>query len=102
MAGAYNQTISINTPVIQTPTTGDTILIQNLSRLAWNIQNCGTNPLFVRLGAGATTSLFHYVLKAGSGTDDGLGGTVGEGVGVVYTGPISVAGTSPRLVVMEH
>ena len=90
-----------NTPAILTPTTGDTILANNDERGAFCIQNLGTNPLFVRLGAGATTSIFHVVLKAGTANDDGLGGTLEMESGTVYTGDISVAGTSPRLVVTE-
>lgn len=104
MAGANNSTFSTqkaNTPAILTPTTGDTILAANTARIAFSIQNLGTNPLFILLGAGATTSVFHTVLPAGSGTDNGTGGTYSQESGTVYNGAISVAGTSPRLVVTE-
>lgn len=90
-----------NTPAILTPTTGDTVLAENIARGAFTIQNLGTNPLFVRLGAGATTAVFHIVLRGGSQNDDGSGGTLSMEAGTVYYGPISVAGTSPRLVVTE-
>ena len=70
-------------------------------RSSWSIQNLGTNTLYVLLGDGATTSVFHYALKAGSINDDGTGGSVGESDGVIYTGIITVAGTSPRYVVKE-
>lgn len=90
-----------NIPAILTPSTGDTVLAPNPARGAFMIQNLGTNALFVRLAAAATTSVFHVVLKAGSGTDDGSGGTFAMESGTVYTGAISVAGTSPRLVVTE-
>lgn len=92
-----------NTPSIITDTTG---LASNPRRIAWNIQNLGTNPLFVLLvppsGGTASTTLFHVVLKAGTGTDDGTGGTVGQESGVIFTGPISVAGTSPRYTILEQ
>lgn len=70
-------------------------------RGGWSIQNLGTNVLFVRLGSGATTSIFHYALRAGTGNDDGTGGIVSQMEGIVYQGEISIAGTSPRYTVTE-
>lgn len=93
------QTIRINTPTIIGTATA---LASNPERLGWNIQNTGTNPLFVLLGSGASTTVFHQVLKGGSGNEDGLGAAWGETSGTVYTGIITVAGTSPRYVVTEH
>lgn len=93
------QTISANTPSIQSAATA---LASNKERIGWSIQNLGTNPLFVLLGSGATTSVFHQVLKGGSGNDDGLGGTLGETAGTIYTGIITIAGSSPRYTVLEH
>lgn len=95
------QGFTANTPAILTPTTGDTVLAANSNRGMLVIQNLGTNPLFVRLGAGATTSVFHIILKGASGADDGSGGTLSMEAGTVYCGAVSVAGTSPRLVVTE-
>jgi hypothetical protein len=65
------------------------------------IQNLGTNPLFVRMGAGASSSVFHIVLKAAAGNDDGSGGSYSQTEGAVYTGEISIAGTSPRYTILE-
>jgi len=90
------QTEIINVPAIAS---GTTAIGRNPDRRAWSIQNTGTNTLFVRLGTGASTSLFHYVLKGGTGNDDGTGGSVSQTDGVVYVGEISIAGTSPRYVV---
>lgn len=90
-----------NVPAILTPTTGDTILASNPARGAFLVQNLGTNPLYVRLGAGATTGIFHAILKGSSSQDDGTGGSYAMEAGTVYTGDVSVAGTSPRLVVIE-
>jgi|SRR6185312_11928915 len=92
------QTQNVNTPAISSAATA---LASNTARTGWTIQNLGTNPLFVLMGSGASTSVFHTVLKAGSGTDDGSGGSVGQEQGVVYTGIITVAGTSPRYTVVE-
>lgn len=100
MAVVVGQTIRINTPAILT--SAGTALASNTERLGWSIQNLGTSPLFVLMGPGASTTVFHEVLKGGTGTDDGLGSTFGETSGTVYTGIITVAGTSPRFVVMEH
>jgi hypothetical protein len=87
-----------NTPSILSAATA---LASNTARGAWMIMNSGTNPLFVLLGSGASTTVFHAILKACAGQDDGSGGSVSQTSGVVYTGIITVAGTSPRYVVME-
>jgi len=90
-----------NTPAILTPTTGDTVITANQSRVGWMVQNVGTNPIFLRLGAAATTSVFHLILKGGTGDSDGLGASYSQMEGVVYRGAVSVAGTSPKVVVTE-
>ena len=87
-----------NTPSIAS--TG-TALAGNSDRAGWTIQNLGTNTLFVLLGTGASSSVFHYALKAASVNDDGSGGSVSQNTGAIYTGPITVAGTSMRYVVTE-
>jgi hypothetical protein len=56
--------------------------------MAW-IQNLATaNPLFVKLGPGASTTDYHRLLKVSTGAGDGTGGEWKiEG----YNGEISVA-----------
>ena len=92
------QKSTANTPAILTDATG---IPNNAARAGWSIQNVGTNPLFVNLGGTASSTVFHYVLKGGTGDSDGLGALVGQTTGTVFTGKISVAGTSPKYVVME-
>lgn len=93
------QTIQVNTPAI---VSGATALADSAGkRTGWTIQNLGTNELFVLMGSGASTTVFHTVLKKGTGNDDGTGGSVGQEQGVVYTGIITIAGTSPRYVCTE-
>lgn len=87
-----------NTPSIAYDATA---IALNTNRSAWSIQNLGTNTLYVRLGSGATTEIFHFALKAGSVNDDGTGGSVSQSDVVVYNGIITIAGTSPRYTVME-
>lgn len=87
-----------NTPSIASDTTA---LAANSARVAFMIQNLGTNALFVRLGSGASTSVFHVVLKASTGNDDGSGGTFAMESGVVWTGLVTIAGSSPRYTVTE-
>lgn len=96
--GSTFGTQAANTPSIQSSATA---LAANPARIAWSIQNLGTNPLFVLRGTGATTSIFHTVLKAGTGSDDGTGGVISEESGTIYIGIITVAGSSPRYVVTE-
>ncbi len=87
-----------NTPSIASAATA---LAANSQRGAFMIQNLGTNALFVRLGSGATSSVFHVVLKAGTGSDDGSGGTFAMEGAAMYTGIVTIAGTSPRYTVTE-
>jgi len=91
-------TQSINTPAIISSATA---LASNNARIGWSIQNLGTNPLFVLLGSGASTTVFHYVLKGGTANDDGLGGSLVFNDITVYNGIVTIAGTSPRYVVTE-
>jgi hypothetical protein len=88
-----------NTPSILA-VAGD-VLTNNIDRRAFSIQNVGTNPLFVRLATGASSTVFHAVLKGGTADSDGTGGSFAMTNGLVYTGVVSVAGTSPKFVVME-
>lgn len=92
------QKSTANTPSILTDATG---IPNNDARAGWSIQNTGTNPLFIRLGGTASSTVYHYVLKGGSADNDGLGATVSQTTGTVFTGAISVAGTTPKYVVME-
>lgn len=93
------QTKKINTPAIVT--SAGTAIAENTDRKGWSIQNVGTNPLFILLGTGASTTVFHFVVKGGTADSDGLGGSVSQTEGAVYTGIITVAGTTPKFVVME-
>jgi hypothetical protein len=101
MAGTNGSTFgtqNANTPSIQSSATA---LEANPARLSWSIQNLGTNALFILRGTGASTSVFHTVLKGSTGQDDGSGGSISEESGTIYNGIITVAGTSPRYVVTE-
>lgn len=98
MDQVYATGATSNTPSIASAATA---IAANSARIGWMIQNLGQNALFVRLAASASTTVFHIVLKAGSANDDGTGGTVSQLEGVVYTGIITVAGTSPRYTVLE-
>ena len=98
VTGAVTQTTASNTPTIASAATA---IAANAGRLGWSIQNTGQNPLFVLLGTGATTGIFHVVLKASTGNDDGTGGLISQTLGAVYTGKITIAGSSPRYVALE-
>lgn len=95
----YRPTTSVNTPTIASSTTA---MAANPQRIAWTIVNCGTSTLYVLMGSGASATVFHVPLKAGTGTDDGTGGSVGQEQGVIYQGIISVSGNSPRYTVTEY
>ncbi len=87
-----------NVPAIESDATA---LDEKEDRRGWMIQNVGTNPLFVLLGTGASTSVFHAVLKGGQADNDGLGGSISQLDQAAYKGVITVAGTAPKYVVTE-
>lgn len=81
-------------------TSAGTLLAQNLNRSGLIIQNLGTNPLYVCFGAGGSTTVFDLILKGSSVQDDGTGGNFSYDV-LSYTGLITIAGTSPRVIATE-
>jgi hypothetical protein len=87
-----------NTPEISS---NPTALEANVVRRGAQIQNVGTNPLFILFGTGASSSVFHAVLKGGQANSDGLGGSISMLDGSAYKGEITVAGTAPKYVVTE-
>lgn len=99
MIGTVTSTQNINTPAILT--SAGTALAANAARIGWSIQNVGQNPLFVLMGPAASTSVFHFVLKGGTGDSDGLGGSLSFMDGAIYNGIITIAGSSPKAVVSE-
>lgn len=89
-----------NTPAIVTE--AGTVLAANVARKGFMIQNVGTNAVFVRLGATASATVFHVVLKGGTGDNDGNGGSFSQmDGGLIFKGLISIAGTTPKVVVTE-
>lgn len=96
--GGLYTTQNSNTPSIQSTATA---IASNPARIGWTIQNLGTNPLYVCLGTGGSTSVFHFVLKGGTGNDDGLGGSLTFTSGAVYTGIVTVAGSGLRYTTLE-
>ncbi len=98
MIGNNYNTSNSNTPSIASAATA---LAANTARVGWQIQNLGQNPLFVLLGSGASTTVFHFILKAGTANDDGTGGSFSQMMGTIYDGIVTIAGTSPRYTVTE-
>jgi len=92
------QTSAVNTPSVASTATA---LSANANRMGFKIQNVGTNPLYVLLGSGASTTVYHEILKAATGATVGDGGIFSMNIGTVYTGIVTVAGTSPSYVVLE-
>ena len=88
-----------NTPAIVT--SGGNVISANGNRKGFMIQNVGTNALFVKFGTGASSTVFHAVLKGGTGDSDGNGGSISQMEGVIFQGIISATGTSPKMVVTE-
>lgn len=83
------------------PQSAATALAANSARTGFQIQNLGTNVLYVKFGTGAASDSYSFVLKAGSGAADGTGGSFAMMDGNVYRGIITIAGTSPSYVALE-
>lgn len=90
-----------NTPAIVTSAGTALASAGPVGRAGWQIQNVGTNPIFVLLGSGASASVFHFVLKGGTADNDGLGASFSQFGPAVYQGIVTVAGTTPKFVVLE-
>lgn len=80
--------------------TSTTALAANTNRNWFQIQNQGTNPLFVYFGTGASSSVYHFILKASTGAADGTGGSFSS-ANCVYRGIVTISGTSPSYSVVE-
>ncbi len=102
--GSIYSTQDTNTPSI---IAGDgsgavTLLAANEARIGFTIQNVGTTAAKVRFGSGASTSVYHIVLKGGSADGDGLGASFSMTSGAVYNGIITFFGASTaKLVAYE-
>lgn len=99
MIESITQAKTANTPAIVT--SGGDVIAANSNRKGWMIQNVGTNALFVRFGTGASETVFHAVLKGGTGDSDGNGGSISQMGGLVFQGIISATGTTPKMVITE-
>lgn len=100
MIESITEAKTANTPAIVT--SAGVALAANTKRKGFMIQNVGTNALFVNLGGTASATVFHVVLKGGTGDSDGNGGSFGQmDGGLIFKGAITVAGTSPKFVVTE-
>lgn len=87
-------------PTPATGATAGTVFTADTARVYFQIQNVGTNPLYLKLGTGASSTDYHEILKAGTGALDGSGGLYKSGT-VVYTGAVSVGGTAPTYVAYQ-
>jgi len=77
-------------------TVAGTALAQNSVRCGYKINNLGQNTLFVKEGAGASATNFDHILAGGTADDNGTGAVYESPSTKVYTGIITVAGTTPR------
>lgn len=101
MADRYGVQVALGTSSTPSIASSTTALAANPDRVAFIIQNLGTNALFVRYGEGASTTVFNVVLKASTGNDDGSGGSISMEGTAMWDGIITIAGTNPRYVATE-
>ncbi len=95
-----NPTVRTQNATVTPIASAATALASNPARVGFLIQNLGTNPLFVKYGASASSSDFSVVLRGSSVQDDGTGGVI-TGDATIYTGIITIAGTTPRYAATE-
>lgn len=82
------------------PITTATALAANSAREFFQIQNQGTNKLYVYFGTGGSTTKYHFILKGSTGAADGTGGSYSS-QSCVYRGIVTIDGTSPSYSVIE-
>lgn len=95
----FIRTTSVTNSGIKSSTTA---LANNVARLSYKITNLGTNPLYVKEGASASITDFSYPLAASTVNDNGTGASYDSPAGQIYTGIITIAGTSPRYTILER
>jgi len=95
-----NPTVRTQNATVTPIASAATALAANSKRVGFILQNLGTNPLFVKYGSAGSSSDFSVVLKGSSVQDDGTGGVI-TADSTLYTGIITIAGTSPRYTVTE-
>jgi hypothetical protein len=83
-------------------TAGTTALAANPGRCSYIIQNLGTSPLFVKEGAGASATVFDYILAAATGNDNGTGASYETPSDQVFTGLISIYSAGLRCTASER
>lgn len=90
-AGAQFNKVSTATPV----TADGKVFVLAAGEVGF-LQNLDDAALYVKLGAGASSTSFNFVLKAGTAADDGLGGSIFIDN---YAGVVSIAAAtgSPRV-----
>lgn len=71
-------TTAINTPslIAGNGSTAVTILAANTARRGFSVQNVGTTTAYVLIGNAASSSVYHYAIKGGTGNNDGFGGSL--------------------------
>lgn len=74
-------------------TSAGTVLVPNGNRLAWFVQNLATTPLYVKMGAGASATVFDFILKGCAVQDDGSGGYISD---EIFKGTVSVYAAAVR------
>lgn len=90
MSKAIDQRSTTNSTTAGVSTSATALAAFN-DRLGYFIQNQAAAVLFLKFGAGCSTSNYDVTLKAGSGAADGSGGALFVSGPLVYTGIITAA-----------
>lgn len=94
--------MGVATSSLVTVDTVQTVLAANPSRNKMVLQNVSTQAIHVKLGAGASTTDFSFILQAGAASRDGKGGVFTDDC---YTGvvtAVAAVGTGNQLAASEY
>lgn len=80
-------------------TSNGTVMLHNVNRNLFFVQNLHTGALYLKLGTGASNASFNVILKAGTNQDDGNGGAYSDNS---WVGPVSVSGLFTRYTAWEQ
>lgn len=98
--GSVYGTGGISTPslIAGNGSSGVTVLVANPARIGFSIQNVGTTTAYILIGGVATSTVYNYAIKGGTGNNDGTGGSVSFFSGAVPTGIVTIYGASTAIV----
>jgi hypothetical protein len=102
IAVGITQSVNSSPTLLAGTGSSETVLAANPARVGFSIQNVGTTAMFITFGPTCSATVLHYVLKGGTGANDGLGASLSFTSGTVYTGIITCYGASTAILAVAE